>query len=165
MTRPFALAALCACLATGCAVYTFSGSTLPGHLKTVDVPLFANQSLQPQIADDITSALTTRVVSDNLLKVVSGRGDATIAGTIRSYENQEYFYDVTQVRSATITDYVVRIVVDVEFTDNKKSATLYKGTITGQGIYKFATEKESDGIARAEKDVVDQIMQNSVQSW
>jgi hypothetical protein len=165
MIRRFFCAALCACALAGCAVYTFSGSTLPGHLKTINVPLFANQSLQPEIADEITAALTSRVLSDNLLKIVSGTGDATITGTIRSYENQEYFYDVQHVRTATITDYIVRIVVDVDFTDNKKNASLYKGTITGQGTYKYATEKEADGRSKAEKDIVDQIMQNSVQSW
>jgi hypothetical protein len=156
-----AIAAACC----GCGIYTFSGSTLPGHLKTVDVPLFVNESLQPDIADRITASLTTKVMGANLLRIVQGNGDATISGTIKSYENTQYFYDVKQVREASISKYIVRVRVEVEFLDNKKHEVLYKGVLNGEGPYDFATEKEADGQERAVKDVVDQIIQNSVQSW
>jgi hypothetical protein len=152
-------------LLSGCGVYTFNGSSLPGHLKTVDIPLLANQSLEPAVAEEITTELTKKVLGGNLLKIVSTGGDATINGTVRSYENKEYFYDIKQTRTADVSDYIVRIIVEINFTDNKKNAALYKGTITGQGIYKMATEKETDGRRRAVADVVEQVMQNSVQGW
>jgi hypothetical protein len=156
---------LAASILAGCGVYTFNGSSLPGHLKTVDIPLFANQSLEPSVAEEITSELTKKVLSTNLLKIVSTGGDASINGTVRSYENKEYYYDITKARTADVTDYIVRIVVDINFADNKKNAPLYKGVITGQGIYKISTEKEVDGRRRAVTDAVDQILQNSVQGW
>jgi hypothetical protein len=149
----------------GCGVYTFSGSTLPGHIKTVDIPLFANQSLMPDVADGISSELTRRVLGGNVLKIVSRNGDATINGTVRSYDNREYFYSINQPRTADVSDYAVTVVVDVDFVDNKSGQSIYKGAITGRGVYKVATEKESDGRQRAMTDVVDQIMQNSVQGW
>lgn len=152
-------------LLAGCSVYTFSGSSLPGHLKTVDVPLFANVSLQPEVAEAITTELTRRVLADNVLKVVSGNGDATLAGTVRGYSNGQYVYDVQEARTATVSQYIVRLTVDVVFTDNKKNEPLYQATLTGQGIYKADTETESDGRSRAVADVVDKILQNSVQSW
>ncbi|NLW33526.1 MAG: hypothetical protein GXY77_18925, partial [Fibrobacter sp.] len=34
-------------LFNSCGIYTFSGSTLPTYLKTVDIPLFMNESMEP----------------------------------------------------------------------------------------------------------------------
>jgi hypothetical protein len=148
-----------------CGFYTFSGSTLPAHLKTVDIPLFANQSLQPGVAEEVTDALTKRIVSMNLLRIASGRGDATIHGSVVDYSNTPRNYSSNSARQVSVSEYVVHITVDVEFTDNKASSSLFKGKITGEGIYDFATQNEALGRTNAEKDVVDQILQHSVQSW
>jgi hypothetical protein len=150
-----------------CGFYTFSGSTLPSHLKTVDIPLFANQSLMPGVAEEVTDALTKRIVSMNLLRISSssGRGDATIRGRVVDYSNTPRTYGTSGVRQVQVSEYVVHITVDVEFADNKAGSSLYKGKITGEGIYDFTTQNEALGRANAEKDVVDQILQHSVQSW
>jgi hypothetical protein len=155
-----------AMLCTRCGIYTFSGSTLPGYLKTVDVPLFANRSLQAGVAEDITEALTGEVMRSNMLDhAAAGSGDATIGGVVVGYNNQEYFYEVTGVRTAEISEYIVTITATVEFRDNIKNEILYEGTITGEGVYNFETENEDDGRKRAVEDVIRQIMQNSIQSW
>jgi len=158
-------ALLAAALAAGCGVYTFSGSTLPGHLKTVDIPLFANQTMEPAVAEQITTELTSQVLGANLLRPVTGRGDASINGVVTGYSNAEYHYDIRRERMVNVTEYMVSVTVTVEFADNRKSDTLYKGTLTGQGIYAFATEKEEDGRKRAVDDLVRQILEHSVQSW
>ena len=149
----------------GCGVYTFSGSTLPAHLKTVDIPLFANKSLQNNIAETITEQISRKVVSSNLLRVVSGRGDATISGTVISYSNAPQTYDSRGYRDVNVTDYAVTITATIEFTDNKSGNAIYKGTITGRGVYDFSTKREEDGVTLAIGEIVDQIIQNSVQSW
>ncbi len=149
----------------GCGVYTFNGSTLPSHLKTVDIPLFANQSLMPGVADDITSLLTTKIVSLNLLRITSSNGDATIRGKVTEYSNTPRNYNSTGARQISVSEYVVKITVDVEFVDNKSNSPLFKGTVSGEGVYNFQTQTEADGRKLAESDVVDQILQKSVQSW
>lgn len=149
----------------GCGVYTFSGSTLPGHLRTVDIPLFINQTLQPGVAEQITQELTQQVVGSNLLQVVTSDGDATLTGVVRGYENEEYFYDIPEARDVDVTEYIVRIRIAVAFVDNKKDNELYKGAITGDGIYDSDTETEEDGRRRAVRDLVRQILEESVQSW
>jgi hypothetical protein len=149
----------------GCGIYTFSGSTLPSHLKTVDVPLFANSSLQANVAEEITDSLSKRVLSTNLLRIVPTKGDATVSGKVTGYTNTPRSYGNAGVRSVTISEYEVRIVVEVEFADNKKNSRLFKGTVTGKGTYNFQTETEETGRKKAEQDIVDQILQNSLQSW
>jgi hypothetical protein len=165
MIRKF-LAGICVLLCVeGCGIYTFSGSSLPGYLKTVEIPLFANQSLESDVADAITSALSTQIVSGNLLKVVQHDGNATISGTVTSYANVPYTFSAADTRQVSVQQYVVRITATVEFMDNKKETAIYKGTITGEGIYNLQTENEQTGKTRAIQQLVQLILQNSVQGW
>ncbi len=151
--------------ASGCGIYTFSGSSLPGHLKTVEIPLFANQSLESDVADAITSALSTQIVSGNLLKVVQHDGNATITGTVTSYANVPYTFSAADTRQVSVQQYVVRITAAVEFTDNTKGTAIYKGTVTGEGVYSLQSENEQTGKTRAIAQLVQLILQNSVQGW
>ena len=149
---------------TGC-IYSFSGSTLPAHLKTVEVPLFSNQSLEPNVADEVTQELGKELLGNNLLKVVQKNGDAEISGNITSYVNSPYTYGASDTRQVNVSQYVVRITVDVEFLDKKKDVTIYKGTVTGEGIYDLQKENEQAGKTKAIMQLVQRIMQNSVQGW
>lgn len=164
MIKRYMLFLLCISF-VGCGVYTFSGSTLPSHLKTVDIPLFTNQSLQPGVAEDITAKLNSKVQEDNLLKPVSQNSDATITGKVLSYDNRPYTYGSKSVRNVDVSSYSVKISVEVEFLDNKKDKTIYKGVIAEEGIYDFEGETEEVGKKRAVEKIIDKIMQNSVQSW
>lgn len=150
---------------TGCGFYTFTGSTLPAYLETVDIPLFVNESLQPGVAEDLTENVTTRVRQSNLLDLVVERGDATLTGRVVGYTNQPYTYDTPEARQVNVQQYAVRITVNVVFLDNKKNRPLYEGAIVGEGIYDFETETEETGKERALEDIAEQILQNSVQSW
>jgi hypothetical protein len=152
------------CTLCGC-FYTLSGSSLPAHLKTVEIVLFTNQSLQPNVADEITQALSNEVVSGNLLKVVQRDGDAVITGSVTSYANTPYTYDAKDTRQVSVQQYVVRISVQVEFADKKKDETIYKGAVTGEGIYNLQSQKEEDGRQTAIKELVRRVMENSVQGW
>jgi len=146
-------------------VYTFSGSTLPGHLKTVDIPLFGNQSLRPDVAEQLTTRLNQQILSSNLLRIVAANGDATISGRVVSYTHHPYTYGTQGFRDVTVTHYAVNISVEVEFMDNKKKEPLYKGVVSGEGIYDLTTENEETGARRALDKIIEQILQNSVQSW
>lgn len=152
-------------LISSCAFYSFSGSTLPSHLKSVDLPLFANATLQPGVAEDITQELNREILSSNLLRIVSDDGDATISGTVMSYSNDPHTFGATDDRQVDVDQYKVRISVEVLFSDNKRNEPLYSGTVTGEGIYDFRTENEEHGKTRAIKEIVERVMQNSVQSW
>ena len=153
------------CLLCSCGIFTFSGSTLPKHLKTVNIPIFSNTSLQSGIAEEMTNTLSKKVLSENLLRVVNTAGDATISGTVTYYNNSPRTYESNGSRSVTISEYIVKISVDVDFMDNKNNTHLFKGIVTGQGIYDFQKETEQTGRLSAENDIVEQILQNSLQSW
>ena len=148
-----------------CGCYTFSGSSLPSHLKTVEITLFSNQSLEPNVADEITLAISNEVVSGNLLKVVQRDGDAVISGAVVSYSNTPYTYGASDTRQVSVQQYVVRVTAQVEFVDRKKDEDIYKGTVTGEGIYDLQTQTEQDGKRAAIKELVRRVLENSVQGW
>ena len=159
------IAVVIAAFFCGCGIYTFNGSSLPADLKTVDIPLFLNKSMEPNVADEITQELNKQVLSSNLMRIVAKRGDATISGTVTLYENKVLSFSTTEVRQVDVEQYKVTITADVEFYNNRKNTELYKGTIIGEGIYDFKTETEIVGRQKAEKDIVKRILESSVQSW
>lgn len=152
-------------LLSGCGVYTFNGSTLPSYIKTIDIPLFKNISLEPEIAEEITTEISKKVVSDNLLRVITDQGDATLYGEVSKYINEPYTYGTTETRKVNVDQYIVRITADVDFLDNKKDKSMFKGPVTGEGIYNFSTEQESTGRVKAVADLVRKILEKSIQSW
>jgi hypothetical protein len=149
----------------GCGIYSFSNSALPSHLKTIDIPLFANNSLEPNIADEITQELSRQVTNKGQLKIANGKGDASISGSITYYENVPYSYGATSAREVNVDQYIVKITAEVEFLDNVKDSELYKGTVSGEGIYDSRTEEERVGKEKAVKDIVARILEKSIQSW
>ena len=55
---------------SGC-VYSFSGSSVPKHLKTIAIPLFEDQSGfgEPGLKENFTTSLINLFVNDNSLEV------------------------------------------------------------------------------------------------
>ena len=167
MTRKIVLflaAALLSVSGSGC-IYSFTGSTLPSHLKTVEIPLFSNQSLEPNVADEITQELNKQIATANLLKIVQRNGDASVSGIVTSYANTPYTFAAAEARQVNVQQYVVRITAEVDFTDKKSNEPIYKGTVTGEGIYDVQKQTERDGKSKAITELVQRIMQNSVQGW
>lgn len=149
----------------GCGIYSFTGSSLPKHLRTVMIQQFLNQSLEPNVAEEVTQRISQEILTGNLLRIVNENGDATIQGKIISYSNNPYTFSALETKQINVNQYIVRIVADVEFMDNTKNEPLYKGSITGEGVYDFGSQTEQDGKIKAIRQLVEKVMQNSVQGW
>jgi len=149
--------------ASSCKIYTFSGSTLPGHIKTVMIPVFTNKTLEPGISDDITTELSREVLKSQL-RPANSDADATISGTVTRYVNRPHTFGAGGAE-VNVEQYIVQVSAEVEFFDNRKQESIYKGTVSGEGIYLFESEDETLGREKAIKNLVEKIMQNSVQIW
>ena len=69
----------------GC--YSFTGASVPPHLKTVAIPLVDDQSGfgEPGLREQFTTALTNLFISDNSLEVSNRTtADAVLEGSITS---------------------------------------------------------------------------------
>jgi hypothetical protein len=150
-------------LLASCSIYSFSGSTLPPHIKTVEIPIFENSTLEPGINDEITAELSREVLKSQL-RPADQNADATISGTVTKYENRPHTFGAGGA-DVTVEQYIVRVTANVEFFDNKKNETIYKGTVSGDGVYLFDSEDEATGRIKAIQNLVERIIQNSVQMW
>ncbi len=150
-------------LLSGCAYYSFTGSAVPTHIKTVEVPLFKNEALVHAVAEDVTDEIIART-SRERLKLVSRDPDSRISGVILRYSHKASDYKGTR-ETTEIKSYVVRVSAKVTFEDLAKSKMLYSGTLQGEGFYDFATENEDIGRKRAIENLVEQIMTNALSGW
>lgn len=166
--RPVAAALLVAvCAAGGCA-YTVSG-VLPGHLKTLAVPVFGNNTVEFRLADDVTLAITDAFLANQRLRIARERdADAVLRGTVVAYRNQVYGY-TAQERA---TQYEIVLVVQIAFRDQVKNRILWKeDQLSVRTTYNVvpvggeAAKTETDGRREVIQKMADQIVSRTVQGW
>ena len=143
----------------GCGVYSFSGSTLPPHIRTVGIPLFEDRTTEFGMDQLLTDALTEEITEDNTLKIANPReADAIISGTIMSVKDRTGQYDANE----TASDYRVTISVKVRFEDVKKRKILWEHTISQWGAYEG---DRNEGIEEALEKISTEILNRSVSGW
>ena len=112
---------LAAVVLAGCG-YGTRGS-LPDHIKTVAVPIFKNRTLEPGVESAITSGVVNAFSSGGRVKVVPiDQADAILKGEGVAYSLDGLAFDQT----ANVRAYRLRMVLNVEFRDVRKSAMLWR---------------------------------------
>jgi Lipopolysaccharide-assembly len=116
-------AVVLACLIGGCGYSVGLGGNLPSHIKTVAVPIFVNGTQQPAVEGVITAAVINAFVTSGRLKVVSVReADSILEGTVTLYNLESIAFN-SQIN---VTEYRLRVRVNVLFRDIRENTTLYK---------------------------------------
>jgi outer membrane lipopolysaccharide assembly protein LptE/RlpB len=169
MARIFTLLTAVLALVPGCGLYTFSGNTLPSRIKTIAIPIFANDSHDPNIGNQVTDAITQRFLTDNRLKVVGEkRADAVLDGKITSYENKVNNYSA----GSTPEDYIVVIRVAATLRDAGKNKDLWKEdqftvtaiySVTGKSTQLLTTE--DDARKKAISDLAEDMLARTFEQW
>jgi hypothetical protein len=154
------LSILAACLLAGC--YSFSGTTLPPHLKTVRIDPVINKTLESSLADQITQGLEEGFRSRSNLRKVNDGGDAELITVLTDYSHRPQ-----STSGATVTSYRVDMLVSVRFVDRVKGDTLYKDDrVPGFGQYSVEKgETEETGKRMAVDNLVKVVLDNSVSGW
>jgi hypothetical protein len=110
-------------LVGGCGYSVGLGGNLPSHLKTVAVPIFVNSTQQPAVESVITAAVVNAFVTSGRLKVVSVKeADCILEGSIISYNLDSIAFN----SSINVTEYRLRVRVNILFRDVRQGTTLYK---------------------------------------
>jgi hypothetical protein len=113
--------ALASLLLAGCG-YSASGN-LPDHIKTVAVPIFKNRTLEPGVDTAITSGVVNAFSSGGRVRVVPlDEADAILEGEVVGYSLDGLAFD----RNANVRAYRLRLVLNVEFRDVRRSALLWR---------------------------------------
>lgn len=111
-----------AALPGGCGFYSFSGA-LPGHIKTAAVPLFENETTEPDIVEDVTASVVDAIIANGSMKVVGEfQADAVVRGTIVDVLDAADEYS----RSEVADQFRIRVFAKVTFFDRVKNRALWE---------------------------------------
>jgi len=154
---------LTAMLGSGCA-YSFS-SGLPSHIRTVAVPLFANETSEFGIAEEITDQLVAELVRDGTLRVVADENEASsvLLGTVRVYSEQPRSFD----RQENVDQFIIQITLDVRFQDRVRDEILWESSsVHGSAVYpNEGPEARALGLERAIDQAVQEVLSGVVAGW
>ncbi|MBN2012856.1 LptE family protein [candidate division KSB1 bacterium] len=143
-------------LGTACGYYSFSGSTLPAHMKTIAIPMFDDRTSEFGVDQTLNDKLIEAFVKDNSLKIADPRNaDSILEGTIRNVRYQAGAYNSNE----QVEDIKVYITVDVKFTDVKQNTVVWEEQLTQWGTY---NPNDADGQRAGLDDAIDNIVQDIV---
>jgi hypothetical protein len=158
-------ALLVAVVLMGCA-YSFTGASVPPHLKTVAIPLVDDQSGfgEPGLRELFTTELTTQFITDNSLQVADRSGsDSILEGVITlvtdipsSVEGGE------QVRKRRVT-----VSAKFAFQDMKMRKKVWEKTFSNWGDYDSGQgfSQRQEGLKAAIRKLSEDVLLETVSGW
>lgn len=116
------LAAAVLMLAVGGCGYSLSGN-LPGHIRTVAVPVFTNKTQEPAVENAITNAVINAFVTSGRLRVVPvEQADSVLEGEIVGYQIDSIAFD----RRLNAREYRLLVTLNIQFRDVRQGTMLWR---------------------------------------
>ncbi len=147
--------------------YSFTGSSVPKHLKTISIPYCVDRSGsgEPNLADDFTRTLIDQFISDNSLQVTDkSNPDALLDCTITSISDSPTVIEGGENVSARR----ITINVHVVYKDLVKKKTVFDKTFSNYGDYTNEGDifsKRKEAIKIATDRVTEDILLGVVSNW
>lgn len=114
--------ALAASMAIGCGYSLVGrGGSLPKHVKVISVPVFKNQTLETGLEALVTDAVVGSLMKRGGLGIGDANADATLRGTVVTYELKRLAYDTRGVPN----EYRVAIGAEAELIDLRNNEVLF----------------------------------------
>ena len=118
----------------GCS-YSFTGSSVPPHLKTIAIPIVKDKSGsgEPSLSNDFTQKLTQEFIDDNSLYVVnSTTADAILSVTIISLQDRA---EVVSGENEKATKRRITMNVKAVYKDLVMKKTIFDKNFSNYGIF------------------------------
>jgi len=131
----------------GCS-YSFTGSSVPPHLKTIAIPIVKDKSGsgEPSLSNDFTQKLTQEFTDDNSLYVVnSTTADAILNVTIVSLRDRA---EVVSGENEKATKRKITMTVKAVYKDLVMKKTVFDKNFSNYGIF------ETDNYAENRKAAI-----------
>lgn len=150
----------------GCS-YSFTGSSVPSHLKTISIPFCEDRSGsgEPGMADNFTTTLIDHFISDNSLAVTDkSEADALLTCTITSISDAPTVIkggENVSARRITIKAHVV-------YKDFVKKKTIFDKNFSNYGDYENTGDiisAKSAAIKAATDLITEDILLGVVSNW
>lgn len=160
-------AALVALSAAGCN-YSLQGGSFPGHIETLAVLPFENETTRLELTQELFTAMSTELPRALGVSTASAENaDAVVQGRITGYDVSTPNYrpgaggDVAEVLQREVT-----LVVSVEIVDRIENVILWDNTsLRAQGQYLEQSETEEEGKLEALEIVVQGIVDGAQSNW
>ena len=147
----------------GC-LYSFAGGGLP-NIKTVAILPFDNDTPQPTLTNDVTSAVTDAVENRlGLRAAAQSSADAVVRGRVVRYDPDVPLAFQPGVGAAVVTQRQVQLTVDVEILDQRSGRTLWQR----QGLSlvgEYTPPQETDGRKIALQKLENEIVDGAQSQW
>ena len=151
----------------GCCVYSFTGASVPKHLKTIAIPLAVDKSGSGEagLGESLTSNLTQKFIDDNTLQVTNkNNSDALLQCTIVSLT------DAPAVVAAgeNVTSRRITITVQVVYKDLVERKTIFSKDFSNYGDYSTSNGgivARNTAILKAIDNISEDILLATVSGW
>jgi hypothetical protein len=131
----------------GCG-YSFHGS-LPGHLRTIAVPVLRNRTSEPGVENFVTNALVEAFATNGRLRVVRAEeADSLLDGEVLGYEIQSIAFDP----NANVRQYRLVLRLKLLYRDLRRNEVLYEAILSERSDFRTAGQV-SQTIGREETAV------------
>jgi hypothetical protein len=108
------------------------GSSLPQDIRTARIPVFVNNTDEPDLANIVTEVVRLQFIKDGRLKIVDTRAaDSTIKGSITHYSQTPISYDADN----NVTAYKVRLVFNILHTNENTGKKLVSSSVEANQQY------------------------------
>lgn len=151
---------------TSCCAYSFTGASVPEHLKTIAIPIADDRSGsgEPGLRENLTQKLIQKFIDDNTLQVSERTSaDALLECSIVSLS------DAPAIVSAgeSITSRRVTVGVRVIYRDLVKRTTVFEKTFSNYSDYLSSNpiEGRKTAIEEAIDLISDDILLDTVSGW
>ncbi len=154
-------------LATLQGCYSFTGSSLPAHLKTIAIPVFEDRSGAgiAQFRGEITGGLANKIEAQSVLRLTPSmaRADALLEGTIVSFADAPSQLSSTTERAMTNR---VTLVVQVRMVDRLKKTPIFDQSFVGFSDYRTGNYiAQQEAVRHCVGQIIDQIFDQVVSGW
>jgi len=140
------------------------GTLLPEHIKTIAVPVFVNETNEPQFEIQATNAVINQLATDGTLRVVpEGEADVVLSVRLIRYERKAIRYTgATRPAEYRLTVTVLATLHDTrEGTDLWKDVRLSGNTefVVGAGLPAAERRARPEALEDLAHDVVERIVE------
>jgi len=146
--------------------YSFTGSSVPKHLKTIAIPLFDDQSGfgEPGLREKFTNRLISRFAQDNSLEVADkSHADSMLEGVIVSVRDEP----LVVTAGESVSKRRVTIAVKATFTDMKLRKKVWDKDFSNVGDYDIAggPAQRDVGVDAAIEKLTEDVLLETVSGW
>lgn len=163
-----AVLCLAASLASAGCNYSFrAGSFPPGHINTVAVLPFENETDRFELTQEVHRVLLQELPRAlGVQNAAESNADAVVRGVIRRYDLTAPLYRPGEGERADVLQREVTISVQVEIVDLVENVVLWESSgLTGRGQYLEDSETEEIGREEAIELLVQQIIDGTQSNW